>query len=137
MNYCPGTELPVSETGRAGDIEHRYITPCPSPRSCLRIQPVESTYQESSLVDPDSPNQVFQPSSPAQPGAPRSSFTMKTALALILVPLGGVLAASSLSCQTLAPLKVHCCASETSEIVETVLPSNTVMLGCADDFGNG
>ncbi|KAM7197423.1 hypothetical protein V8F20_006568 [Naviculisporaceae sp. PSN 640] len=62
---------------------------------------------------------------------------MKTSLALILAPLGGVLAASSLSCQTLAPLKVHCCASETSEVVETVLPSNTVMLGCADDFGNG
>ncbi|KAM7216050.1 hypothetical protein V8F06_008523 [Rhypophila decipiens] len=62
---------------------------------------------------------------------------MRSSLALVLAPLGGVLAASSLSCQTSAPITVHCCASESSEVVETVLPRNTVMLGCADEISKG
>ncbi|KAK3322895.1 hypothetical protein B0H66DRAFT_602322 [Apodospora peruviana] len=60
---------------------------------------------------------------------------MKASLALVLAPMGAL--AASLNCQTVAPLNVHCCASTSSEIVETVAPSNTVMLGCADDMGNG
>ncbi|KAK4215792.1 hypothetical protein QBC37DRAFT_398351 [Rhypophila decipiens] len=62
---------------------------------------------------------------------------MRSSLAFVLAPLGGVLAASSLSCQTSAPITVHCCASESSEVVETVLPSNAVMLGCADEISKG
>ena len=55
---------------------------------------------------------------------------MKVSLLLLVAPLGVL---GSLNCTLTAPLELHCCPNQESELINTFEVGRLVMLGCASD----